>query len=121
MNLEPLIRYLKLMKFNVFFLLIIAVIFSGCSQHWVEKQNGRLGIYLKAEDAVKVEFVSSANQFQPKALFKNEDGEWVYYPQTEDSVFRYFYLTDGKLMVPECPLQENDDFGSVNCVFEPES
>jgi len=33
--------------------------------------------------------------------------------------FKYFYMIDDKMFVPECSMNEKDDFGSVNCVYIP--
>jgi hypothetical protein len=34
--------------------------------------------------------------------------------------FRYFYLVDGKIHLPDCPYREMDDFGSYNCLYKPD-
>ena len=31
--------------------------------------------------------------------------------------FRYFYLVDGKVLIPDCRMVEQDDFGGANCVY----
>ena len=61
---------------------------------------------------------SSHDHFVPREARK-ENKRWVV-SLPADSRFRYFYLVDGEIYLPPCRMKENDDFGSENCIFDPD-
>ena len=97
---------------------LTALILAGCgSGHYYRLEKKELVLYLKKPDARKVFFVSSLNNF--KAIpARNVSGTWEVHLPAERT-FSYFYLVDGHPVTPACHLQESDDFGSRNCIFDP--
>ena len=72
---------------------------------------------LKKPEAKSVVLACSLDGFEPR-LARNVAGRWeVTLPA--DEAFNYFYRVDGVPFLPDCPMKENDDFGSENCIFDP--
>jgi hypothetical protein len=95
----------------------IVICLAGCAAaHYHESQSGRVTLYLKAPGAAKVEFVSSIDAFNPQRASRLEGSRWAVTVAT-NSEFRYFYIVDGSVYLPECEFYEKDDFGSHNCVY----
>ena len=101
-------------------LLIVSVMLlaAGCSTHYYRTRADMLEIYLDKPDAHRVVFACSLDGFKPHEA-NHQGGRWVVSVQHKDQ-FRYFYMIDGKLFVPPCRLKERDDFGSENCIYNPE-
>jgi hypothetical protein len=97
----------------------IALCLAGCAAaHYQEREPGRVTLYLRAPGAAKVEFVSSLDAFNPHRASRLKGSRWAVTVAT-NSEFRYFYIVDGAVYLPECELYEKDDFGSRNCVYVP--
>ena len=108
------------MKKLILQLTAIVICLSGCAAaHYHERQSGRVTLYLKAPGAAKVEFVSSLDAFNPHRADRLEGSRWAVTLAT-NSEFRYFYIVDGDVFLPECEFYEKEDFGSRNCVFVPD-
>ena len=99
-------------------ILIFMLLSSGCSTHYYRIKADILELYLNKPDAQRVVFACSLDAFEPHEA-NNLDGRWVVSVQRKDQ-FRYFYMIDGELFLPPCQLKEKDDFGSENCIFDPE-
>ena len=102
-------------------LLLLATVLSliGCAaKHYHERQSDRVTLYLRAPGAEKVEFVSSLDAYNPHRARRLKGSRWAVTVAT-NSEFRYFYLVDGAVFLPECELYEKDDFGSRNCLYVP--
>ena len=96
-----------------------ALFLTGCTAaHYHERQSDRVTLYLKAPGAEQVEFVSSLDAFNPHRANRLEGSRWAVTVAT-NSEFRYFYIVDGAVFLPECEFYEKDDFGSRNCVYVP--
>ena len=94
------------------------IILSGCASHYYEVNNDNVYIYLNEPNAKEVYLLSSLDQFKRHEALKNKKGVWeVMLPSGME--FRYFFIVDGNVYIPTCDQKENDDFGSVNCVFVP--
>lgn len=63
-----------------------------------------------------VEFYSSATGFSPQRPLRTVWGNWVVHI-TDTKEFKYFYVVDGKVVLPDCTYKEMDDFGRFNCVY----
>ena len=99
--------------------LAAAICLAGCATaHYQEREPGRVTLYLTAPGAEKVEFVSSLDAFNPHRASRLRGFRWAVTVAT-NTEFRYFYIVDGAVFLPECELYEKDDFGSRNCVFVP--
>jgi hypothetical protein len=92
---------------------------TGCTSHYYTQQGGSLMFYLDKPDARQVIFASSLDDFAPHAARK-VDGRWLVALSGPPRPFRYYYVVDGALYTPSCKLKENDDFGSQNCIFDPQ-
>ena len=108
------------MKILVLYLTVVALCLAGCAAaHYHERQSDRVTFYLKAPSAEGVVFASSLDAYSPHLTSKVDGSGWVV-STASGSEFRYFYIVDGNVYVPECKFYEKDDFGSRNCVYVPE-
>ena len=105
------------MKFIHLALASIFVALGGCSTHFYTLEEHNVTIFLKHPKAQTVLFACSLDGFEGREL-NLHNGFWEVTLPSYNS-FRYFYMVDGKIFIPQCPLQENNDFGSKNCIFEP--
>ena len=99
---------------------IVLVFCTGCaaSSHYSTGRSGEVILYLDAPDARNVVFLSSRDNYLSHVLGRDADGLWVK-KGLADEEFRYFYLVDGNLHIPDCRYREADDFGQVNCIHLP--
>ncbi len=92
---------------------------AGCGvTHTQQVQGKNLALYLKKADAHQVFLVTSLDGFKPQKAIPM-DGQWVVFLPS-NKIFRYYYVLDGKIFLPPCRMKENDDFGSENCIFDPD-
>jgi hypothetical protein len=91
---------------------------AGCAVQQYKIVNQELHIYLKNREAEKVYLHTSLDEYAPREALKDESGIWVSVLPA-DMEFKYFYVIDEKVFIPECSMKEKDDFGSVNCVYIP--
>jgi hypothetical protein len=106
-------------KILILQLTAIVICLAGCAAaHYHERQSGRVTLYLKAPGASQVEFVSSLDAYSPQRASRLSNSRWAVTVAT-NSEFRYFYIVDGSVYLPECEFYEKDDFGSRNCVYVP--
>lgn len=106
------------MKKIVFALLIMAVFSGGCAQHYYRTGNSSVEIFLKAPKAQCVLFASSLDGYKPHPASKADGKTWVVrVPSVRE--FRYFYIIDGSVFVPDCACHESDEFDSENCIYIP--
>ena len=99
---------------------ILLVLCTGCAapSHFGGGKSGEVTLYLEAPDARSVVFLSSRDNYRRHALDRDADGLWVK-RGLADEEFRYFYLVDGTVHIPDCRYREADDFGQVNCIHLP--
>ncbi len=93
---------------------------SGCQHQQLNIAPRAQGVdlILNAPGARTVQLVTSLKQFAPLAANEIESGRWhVYLP--ENMPFRYYYRIDGHIFLPDCRQREMDDFGSQNCIYDP--
>jgi hypothetical protein len=96
----------------------LVLFLSGCarSHYYIDAGGGEVDVYVKEKEAREVLFFSSADHFQPHQAQKMSGGLWrVTMPDRKE--IRYFYMIDGKKVLPDCRWREEDDFGSENCVY----
>ncbi len=97
-------------------IIVLAAGLIGCSQHYYQRQENKLQFYLINSDAKEVLFASSTDGYQPHPTTRLNSKTWkISIPGSSE--FTYFYIVDGKVFLPPCPLSEKDDFGSQNCLF----
>ena len=105
--------------------LLIAVILpallaSACAKgHYARMHDNEVVFYYKNRDAREVFFVSSLDDYRPHAARENRKHLWEASVPAGGS-FAYFYIVDGVVTLPDCPLTENDDYGSRNCIYPAE-
>ena len=108
------------MKILFLLLTVAALGLEGCAAtHYYERQSDRVTFYLRAPGAQQVAFAYSLDEYNPHPAGKAGDSRWKV-SVTAGSEFRYFYIVDGAVCVPDCKFYEKDDFGSRNCVYVPE-
>lgn len=91
---------------------------TGCSTISRVNPGNTTTLTLEVDDAASVDFVCSLDQFKSRAMRRVDNARWsIRVP--DNHYFTYYYMVDGKIHVPDCRLKETDDFGSVNCIFEP--
>ncbi|MBT8369584.1 MAG: hypothetical protein HKO68_12765 [Desulfobacterales bacterium] len=107
------------MKRLILQLTAVTLCLTGCAAtHYHERKSERVTFYLMAPGAEKVEFVSSLDAYNPHRASRLSGSRWAV-TVVPNSEFRYFYIVDGAVFLPECELYEKDDFGSRNCVYVP--
>jgi hypothetical protein len=102
-------------KTSVFAACLLMLCF-GCADHYYKTQEDGVRIYLSSLEAEQVLFLSSLDGYERHEARKTDSKTWEILVHA-DSEFKYFYIVDGKLFLPACPLKETDDFGSENCIF----
>ena len=106
------------MKHRFLFAAFLGVLLSGCGTHTYRIDGNDMTLILRKPEAKSVELACSLDGFNPRPA-QNIAGRWeVTLPAGEG--FKYFYRVDGVPFVPDCPMKENDDFGSENCIFDPQ-
>jgi len=106
-------------KILILQLTVVALCLAGCAAtHYHERQSDRVTFYLRAPGARGVAFVSSQDDYQIHRAERVNDSRWMV-TVAANSEFRYFYIVDGRVYLPECKLFEKDDFGSRNCIYVP--
>lgn len=101
--------------------LCLAGVLSGCATHAYRRGDEGTSFYLRHAQAETVILFSSADGFSPHVAERKGD-KWINHltktlPATRE--FTYFYIVDGKILVPDCHLKERDDFGQENCICIP--
>ncbi len=92
----------------------------GCApKHYVTVREDAVAMHLQAPRATAVQFASSMDHFTLHPLRRDSDGSWVI-RGLSNREFQYFYLVDGKVVIPDCRFRENDDFGAANCRYIPQ-
>jgi len=92
---------------------------AGCAHHYYRINDTRVDLYLRAPDARFVSFACSLDSFTLRPAEKIDGRTWkISVPAGKE--FSYFYIVDGRIMVPDCVYCEKDDFGSENCIYVPE-
>lgn len=101
-------------------LILASVLVSGCSTyfHYSVANNENVELFLSAPDAKSVVLVISGNHFRKIEAVRSSSDIWKT-TLMGSKEFRYFYLVDGRMYLPDCKFREKDDFGSDNCVFTP--
>ncbi len=94
-------------------------ILSGCSTTpYLQSAPDTVTLYLKLPHASRVQFASSMDNYQAHDTRKTTSGQWeIDVPGNTE--FKYFYIVDGRVYLPDCRYRERDDFGSRDCVFIP--
>jgi hypothetical protein len=106
------------MKIFICYFSMLMLFTTGCAVQQYTVVNRELHIYLKNKEAEKVYLYTSIDEYEPREVLKDDSGLWVAVLPA-DKEFKYFYIIDGELFIPECSMKEKDDFGSVNCVYIP--
>jgi len=107
------------MKRLYMYVFLLALVNVSCSIHYHKRAENSVTLYLKAPEAQTVLLYSSLDGFRGTPL-THRSGKWLLATFPSDRTFRYFYTIDGQVYIPPCKRKETDDFGSSNCLFEPE-
>lgn len=103
----------------IFGILSAFLLFStGCAVRQYKVINHELHLYLDGKKAEKVYLLTSLDEFKPHKAVKTDSGDWEAV-MPSDMEFRYFFLIDGNVFIPDCEMKEKDDFGSEDCVYIP--
>ena len=106
------------MKYSLVVIVWLCIIVGGCASHYYQINGSEMVMVLTKSDAHRVDLACSLDAYQPHSA-KKKAGRWeVLLPSNK--AFRYFYRVDGMPFVPDCPMKENDDFGSETCIFDPQ-
>jgi hypothetical protein len=104
------------MKRILFLTMVLWIAASGCTTHYYKARADGVELILKDQRAGQVGFACSLDQFAVRETRNLGRGKWAV-TVTGGDEFRYFYLVDDKVFIPDCPLKETDDFGSENCIY----
>lgn len=106
------------MKITLSILSTFILLTAGCAVQQYKVINQELHIYLKNKKAVKVHLLTSLDGYTPNEITKLDSNTWEAVLPS-DMEFKYFFLIDGEVSIPDCRMKEKDDFGSENCVYIP--
>jgi hypothetical protein len=106
------------MKHPIVAVLAAVIMAGGCSSHYHSVRDGHVDVYLKAPEVQSVSLVISGDTFEQVPAARTLLGDWKA-TINKTVEFRYFYLVDGKVYLPDCRLKERDDFGADNCIYSP--
>jgi hypothetical protein len=107
------------MKHLITATLFIAISLTGCASHFYQVKGNLINIYLEKPGAHTVSFASSEDGYQLHKAKKIDSKTWLV-TMPLGIEFTYFYVIDGIAYVPSCRFKEKDDFGSENCIFNPD-
>ena len=93
-----------------------ALLAAGCASHDVRQNNGQAVFYLRCSQAREVALATSLDGFVPHKTRRTGFDLWVVEVKASQD-FSYFYLVDGKVLMPDCRSIQQDDFGGVTCVY----
>ncbi|MGD8242995.1 MAG: hypothetical protein PVF59_09220 [Desulfobacterales bacterium] len=96
--------------------LVPCLLAIGCASHYIRPNNGNTDLYLRCEGVHEVALATSLDGFTPHPARPAGADLWVVSVKAKRD-FRYFYLVDGKILIPECRMIEQDDFGGTNCIY----
>jgi hypothetical protein len=96
--------------------LVPCLLAIGCASHYIRQDNGHTDFYLRLPEAHAVALATSLDGFARRPARRASADIWVVSVATARE-FSYFYLVDGKVLIPECRMIEQDDFGGTNCVY----
>jgi hypothetical protein len=99
-------------------MIIILMGMSCHATHFHTVRHDTVIFYLNLPGAENVYFAHSLDHYNPHRLRAGKDGKWEF-AMAANSEFRYFYIVDGNVYLPDCKFRETDDFGSENCIFVP--
>jgi len=96
---------------------LAALLSAACAeQSHVRAQGDTLVFSYTDATAHEIMFASSIDQYQYHPAIKSKHGRWeVTVPLRNE--FTYFYIVDGKITLPDCPITVTDDFGGRNCLY----
>ncbi len=93
-------------------------ILTGCLPLPTLHSGHEVRITLDLPEANEVIFLSSLNRYEPVVMNKTFFGPWeIHVP--EDKAFDYFFRVDGSPYTPDCRLQQTDDWGGRQCIYNP--
>jgi hypothetical protein len=105
-------------RYRYLLAVFLGITLTGCGTHYYRIDGNNMTLILKKPEAKSVVLACSLDGFEPR-LARNVAGRWeVTLPA--DEAFNYYYRVDGVPFLPDCPMKENDDFGSENCIFDPD-
>ena len=90
---------------------------AGCATHYHRIEGNSLVLYLEEPQARQVILACSLDGFEPHEA-RRDGPRWVVVLPSGDP-FRYYYVLDERIFIPACPMKEKDDFGSENCIYDP--
>ncbi|MBE0585230.1 MAG: hypothetical protein IH612_15905 [Desulfofustis sp.] len=98
---------------------MVLLVLGGCShRHSVGREGDGVMLFLELPAADEVQFASSVDDFHLRPARRDGQGRWVV-DGLKNEAFQYFYVVDGTVFVPECRYRQQDDFGTINCVYQP--
>jgi hypothetical protein len=99
--------------------IVLGLLLAGCAHHYQKVENGTVKLFLRAPDAREVVFVFSLDGYRPHPARKIDTSTWMVSAPAGEG-FSYFYLVDGRVLVPECAYREDDGFGQGSCIYLPD-
>lgn len=101
-------------------ILVVSLAFMGCTNHsFQQRSDEAVRFSLHQPDAEEVLFCSSLDGFLRHPASRDAQGMWSRQVHVDREI-RYFFLADGRVVLPDCMMMADDDFGSKNCIYAPE-
>ena len=106
------------MKRRLLLVLTLVWAAAGCAVHYQKVDSGSVDLYLRMPGAHSVLLMITDDTLHAVETVRTIGGAWKT-TLKGNREFNYFYLVDGRVVVPDCALREKDDFGGDNCVYSP--
>jgi len=107
------------MKRRVLSMLLTLWALGGCAMPYQKVKGNQVYLCLKDTTSRTAFFASSLDGFQRHSLTRHSKNAWCI-TLPADQEFTYFFITDDRPVIPDCPYREKDDFGFENCIFIPD-
>lgn len=101
---------------GIIVLLFLTLIWGCSASHYTQEEADVVKLYYKNPGAKKVYFASSIDRYRYHPAQTEDNEIWVVTVRAKRD-FSYFYIVDGTVALPDCPLMVRDDFGSYNCLY----
>lgn len=108
-----------MVRIKLILIFVDILILCSCATHYQQIKTDRVELYLKKKGAKEIKIAYGLDQFTPHDTQKISNSKWMASIPTNKE-FRYFYIVDGEVYLPDCHYKEKDDFGSENCIFQPD-
>lgn len=95
---------------------LFLIVPAACGRYPDDGADTSAILGVNAPSAREVTFHCSTDDFAARPASRTADGFWFVTGDVHSS-FRYFFLVDGEVALPDCLEREQDDYGGENCIY----